>query len=119
MQRNNIGRFNHPKPTITERSKNLQSGYLKRSHAYVQKNVIILSISCCLSLLYTLFKNSYVFDKNIITSPLLFQATGFQGKDKDYYWKFLSVVGGIYGFFIFETTAHLLLRQKHTVEVNA
>jgi hypothetical protein len=49
--------------------------------------------------------------------PPLFQATGFQGKDKDYYWKFFSVLGGIYGFFLFETTANLLLRQTHTVEV--
>jgi hypothetical protein len=49
--------------------------------------------------------------------PPLFQATGFKGKDKDYYWKFFSVLGGIYGFFLFETTANLLLRQTHTVEV--
>ncbi|XP_028394557.1 zinc transporter ZIP14-like [Dendronephthya gigantea] len=50
---------------------------------------------------------------------LLPRATGFSyaEKDKDYYWRFFSMLGGIYGFFLFETTAHLLLRQTHTVEI--
>ena len=49
---------------------------------------------------------------------LLPRATGFHGKDiKEHYWRFFSVIAGIYGFFFFETTAKLLLQQKRTVQV--
>ncbi|CAB3993040.1 zinc transporter ZIP14-like isoform X3 [Paramuricea clavata] len=88
--------------------------------------VSLISLFMILPLLKTKFyKKSLVFLIALAIGTLvgdsmfylLPRATGFQGKNKDYYWKFFSVVGGIYGFFIFETTAHLLLRQTHTVEI--
>jgi hypothetical protein len=44
-------------------------------------------------------------------------APDFHEKDKDYFWRFFSVLGGMYGLFLFETTANLFLR-KQKVEVD-
>ncbi|XP_046846729.1 metal cation symporter ZIP14-like [Xenia sp. Carnegie-2017] len=92
--------------------------------------VSLISVLMIIPLLHTSFyKKSLVFLIALAVGTLvgdalfhlLPRATGFSyiGTDKDHFWRFFSVLGGIYGFFIFETTVHLVLRQKRTIQITS